>query len=121
MSHRTFRSLDEQPRLIGFTFWQWLRLLGLSGMSVGLVLLLGLPVKAAISVCAFAIGVPAALTYVSETGGVHWGRLILDAWRWRTRRQRLPANGVFPRARGRLCQRAPRLLRVAGLGAREQQ
>lgn len=99
MSHRTFRSLDEQPRLIGFTFWQWLRLLALSSVVVGLVLLLDLPVKAAVSVCAFGIGVPAALSYVSEAGGVQWGRLIADAWRWRTRRRRL-ATAAGSRARG---------------------
>lgn len=91
MTHRTFRSLDEQPRLIGFTFWQWARLLALTATVVGLVIGLGLPAKAAISLCAFLIGLPAALIYVSEAGGVQWGRLLVDAVRWRSERQRIPA------------------------------
>lgn len=89
MTHRTFRSLDEQPKLMGFTFWQWARLLALSGAVVGIVLGLGLPAKAAISLCAFAIGLPAALSYVSEAGGVQWGRLLVDAVRWRVGARRL--------------------------------
>jgi len=88
MTHRTFRSLDEQPKLMGFTFWQWARLLALSTAVIGLVLALGLPAKAAISLCAFLIGLPAALTYVSEAGGEQWGRLIVDAVRWRVGAQR---------------------------------
>lgn len=91
MIHRTFRSLDEQPRLLGFTFSQWLRLLALAGMAIGLVVALALPVKAAISLCAFLIGMPAALTYVSEPGGVQWGRLVVDAVRWRVKVRRCGA------------------------------
>jgi hypothetical protein len=86
MTHRTYRSLDEQPRLVGFTFSQWLRLIAFSALAIGLVLALALPAKAAISVCAFGIGLPAALTYVSEAGGVTWGRLLVDAVKWRLRR-----------------------------------
>lgn len=91
MTHRTFRSLDEQPRLVGFTFWQWVRLLALSGVVIGFVLVLGLPAKAAISLCAFLIGMPAALTYVSEVGGVQWVTLLVDAVRWMIGARRLDA------------------------------
>jgi hypothetical protein len=89
MIHRTFRSLDEQPRLVGFTFGQWLRLLALGALAVGLVVALALPLKAAISLCAFLIGMPAALSYVSEPGGVQWGRLLCDALGWWLKTRRL--------------------------------
>lgn len=92
MIHRSYRSLDEPPRLIGFTTGQWMRLVALGTLVIGLVLTLHLPVKIAVSTCAVAIGLPAALTYVSEPGGVRWGRLLLDAARWNLATRRLEAT-----------------------------
>lgn len=89
MIHRGYRSLDEAPRLMGFTLGQWGRLILLAGGVIGGVLVLGLPLKAAISVCAVLIGVPGALAYVSEPGGVRWGRLVVDLGAWRLRRRYL--------------------------------
>jgi hypothetical protein len=62
-----------------------------------------LPTKPAISLCVFAIGLPAALTYVSESGGLQLGVLLRECWRWRWARHVLPpASPQHPRARGLL-------------------
>jgi hypothetical protein len=41
------------------------------------------PTKPAISLCVFLIGLPAALTYVSESGGLQLSVLLRAMWRWR--------------------------------------
>jgi hypothetical protein len=81
--HRTFRSLDEAPKLVGFTLRQWAVLIAGSSAVLGLVYLAQLPTKAAITLCVFTIGLPAALAYVSESGGLQLGVLLGDMWRWR--------------------------------------
>ena len=99
MIHRTFRSLDDAPKLVGFTIRQWVLLIAGSTLVLGLVHLSGLGSKAAITLLVFAIGLPAALTYVSESGGLQLGGLIRDALLWRVRRKTLPA--VSDRSAGR--------------------
>lgn len=94
MTHRTYRSLDEKPRLLGFTLTQWGMLLVLGGSAIGLVLATGLPTKAAVSICALTIGLPGALAYVSEAGGVRWLTLIGDMIRWGARRKRVPGESA---------------------------
>lgn len=91
MTHRTYRSLDEKPRLLGFTLTQWLMLLALAGAAVALTILTGLPLKAAVSLCAFAVGLPGALAYVSEAGGIRWLGLARDLVCWLVRRKRFAA------------------------------
>jgi hypothetical protein len=88
--HRTFRSLDEAPKLLGFTMRQWVALIASSGAVLGLVYLAHLPAKPAITLFVFVIGLPAALTYVSESGGLQLGVLLRDMCRWRLRQQVLP-------------------------------
>lgn len=83
MIHRTFRSLDQAPKLLGFTVKQWALLIAGTLMVLGLVYLAHLPGKPAITLCVFVIGLPAALTYVSESGGLQLGVLLRDMWRWR--------------------------------------
>jgi hypothetical protein len=101
--HRTFRSLDEAPRLVAFTIKQWAVLIAGSAAVLGLIHLSHLATKPAITVCVFVIGLPAALTYVSESGGLQLGVLLREMWRWRWSRHALPpASAGRPRARGLL-------------------
>ncbi len=78
MIHRTFRSLDEAPKLVGFTLRQWAGLIAGASAVLGLVYLAHLPTKAAITLSVFLVGLPAALTYVSESGGLQLGALLRD-------------------------------------------
>jgi len=82
MSHRTFRSLDEPPKLIGFSIRQWASLIAGALALLGLVHVAALPAKAAITLAAFALGLPAALMYVSESGGLRIGALLRDGLAW---------------------------------------
>lgn len=103
MIHRTFRSLDEAPRLVAFTIKQWAVLIA-GGLTVlAIIHVSGLATKPAITLCVFVIGLPAALTYVSESGGLQLGMLLRECWRWRWARHLLPAASPDrPRARGLL-------------------
>lgn len=93
MIHRTFRSLDEPPKLLGFTLRQWATLIALAAVVLGAVEVAHLPDKAALSIGVFLIGVPAALTYVSESGGLSITGLLCDLCRWRIGAKRLaPAS-----------------------------
>jgi hypothetical protein len=89
--HRTFRSLDDPPKLVGFTIGQWAALICGSLLVLGVVHLAQLPSRAAITLLVFTIGLPAALTYVSESGGLRLGVLLRDLCRWRLGAKRLPA------------------------------
>jgi anaerobic C4-dicarboxylate transporter len=81
--HRTYRSLDAPVKLVGFTLRQWLGILAGAGLVIGLVVAAGLPAKAAISLCTLLIGVPVAMTYVSENGGLQLTTMLRDCVRWR--------------------------------------
>jgi hypothetical protein len=83
MTHRTFRSLDQPPKLLGFSVRQWAALIAASIVVLGVVHLASLPTKAAITLAVFVLGLPAALAYVSESGGLRIGALLLDALCWR--------------------------------------
>ena len=83
MIHRTFRSLDAAPKLVGFTIKQWAALIAGASAVLGVVYVAHMPAKPAITLCVFVIGLPAALTYVSESGGLQLGVLLGDMWRWR--------------------------------------
>jgi hypothetical protein len=80
--HRTYRWLDAPPRLFGFTFAQWVVLILAVAAGYGCVKLLHVPAKVAVSAGVFAIGLPAALAYLSEGDGLGLGRLIRDAVLW---------------------------------------
>ena len=101
MIHRTFRSLDQAPKLVGFTIKQWAVLIAGTLALLGLIHVTRLPGKPAITLCVFVIGLPAALTYVSESGGLQLGVLLREMSRWRWGTHILPAasRGVG-RARG---------------------
>ena len=92
MIHRTFRSLDQAPKLVGFTIRQWCALIAGASAVLGLVFLTHLPTKPAITLCVFVVGLPAALTYVSESGGLQLGALLRDMCCWRVGRHHLPAT-----------------------------
>jgi hypothetical protein len=100
--HRTFRSLDEDPKLVWFTVKQWVVLIVGSGLLLGVIHLAHVPTKPAITLCAFVIGLPAALTYVSESGGLQLSVLLRSMWRWRWSTHTLPASslGEASRVRG---------------------
>jgi len=99
--HRTFRSLDEAPKLVGFTLRQWAGLIAGASAVLGLVYLAHLPTKAAITLGVFLVGLPAALTYVSESGSLELGVLLRDLCRWGVAPHTLPAVPAgFSGARG---------------------
>ncbi len=102
MIHRTFRSLDEAPKLVGFTVKQWAALIAGSGLLLGVIHLADMPTKPAITLCVFVVGLPAALTYVSESGGLQISALLRAMWRWRwsTHTLRASTPGRGRRARG---------------------
>ena len=102
MIHRTFRSLDEAPKLVGFTVRQWAALIAGSGLLLGVIHLAHVPAKPAITLCVFVVGLPAALTYVSESGGLQISVLLRAMWRWRWSTHTLGAStpGEGRRARG---------------------
>ncbi|MFZ1153971.1 MAG: PrgI family protein [Solirubrobacteraceae bacterium] len=83
MIHRTFRSLDDPPKLVGFTIKQWAALIVGASSLVGLIHIAHVPTKPAITLCVFLIGLPAALTYVSESGGLQLTVLLRAMWSWR--------------------------------------
>jgi len=105
--HRTFRSLDQPPKLVGFTAVQWCWLIADLSAVLAVVFATGMPPKAAITLLAFAVGLPATLAYVSETGSAGLGQLIADAARWRiTPKQLTPVEEhTSSRARGALAGR----------------
>ena len=105
MIHPTFRSLDDAPKLVGFTIRQWAALIAAGSAVLAIVEATGLPAKAAMTLLVFTVGLPAALTYVSEGGGLHLGVLALDMCRWRLRAATLPAAGSGGQARGRSAAR----------------
>jgi hypothetical protein len=85
MIHRTYRRLDEPPKLAGFSFAQWLALLMLGGAAYGICRLLTLPTQPAISLFTLLVGGPAALIYFSESGRPSLLRLVRDFIRWLVR------------------------------------
>jgi len=91
MIHRTYRSLDSPVKLVGFTLRQWTGMLAGAGLVIGLVVAAGLPAKAGISLCTLLIGVPVAMTYVSENGGLQLTTMLRDCVRWRLCAHHLPA------------------------------
>jgi hypothetical protein len=99
MTHRTFRSLDDAPKLVGFTLRQWALLIAGSGLVFAVVRIAQLPAKPAITLCVFTIGLPAALTFVSESGGLALGVLLRDMCRWRLRGKTLHPCSPAQRAR----------------------
>lgn len=92
MIHRTYRSLDRPPKLLGFTIGQWAALIAGTAAVLGVVYLTGIAVRAAVTLGVFIVGLPAALTYVSESGGLELGRLLSDMLRWRIARKTLHAH-----------------------------
>ncbi len=82
MIHQTYRRLDEPPTLGPFTILQWLLLILLGGAVVGLHSATHLGMQATLCVATFALGVPGAVMYLSETGRPSYFRLIRDAVRW---------------------------------------
>ncbi|MGO9490133.1 MAG: VirB4 family type IV secretion system protein [Solirubrobacteraceae bacterium] len=122
MIHRTFRSLDEPPKLLGFTAGQWCWLIADVTVVLGVVFAARIPAKPAITLLAFLVGLPAALAYVSETGGVQPGRLLADAARWAMGPKRLLAAsaGSSPGGRGSAARAlGVRAIEPDGLLARE--
>lgn len=85
MIHRTYRRLDEPPKLAGFSFTQWLALLMLGGAVYGVCRGLALPTQPAISVFTLLVGGPAALIYFSESGRPSLLRLARDFVHWLVR------------------------------------
>ena len=93
MIHPTFRSLDDAPKLVGFTIRQWAALIAAGSAVLAIVHAAGLHAKAAVTLLTFTVGLPAALTYVYEGGGLRLGVLLLDMCRWRLRAKTLRGAG----------------------------
>jgi hypothetical protein len=113
MIHRTFRSLDQPPKLLGFTIGQWAALVLGAVVTGGFAYMLQLPAKAAITLLVLLLGVPATLLYVSESGGPAVGRLLADLLRWCVTLRRLGADGASAgRRERRLAEALPNVARV---------
>ena len=54
-----------------------------SALLLGVIHLAHVPTKPAITICVFVIGLPAAMTYVSESGGLQLSVLLRAMWHWR--------------------------------------
>ena len=94
MVHRTYRRLDEPPKLAGFSFMQWVALIALGGAVFAAERLVGLATQPAISLFTLLVGGPAALIHFSEHGRPSLLRLARDAVRWLARpRVREPGSG----------------------------
>ena len=93
MIHSTFRSLDDPPKLVWFTIKQWLALIAGVGGLAGFVHVASIPTRPAITLGVFVIGLPAALAYLSESGGLQLSMLLRSMCRWRARTQLLTAAG----------------------------
>lgn len=85
MIHRTYRRLDEPPKLAGFSFAQWVGLIALGATVYGVARLLAIPTQPAISLFTLLVGGPAALMYFSESGRPSLLRLVRDFARWASR------------------------------------
>ena len=107
MIHRTFRSLDEAPKLVGFTIKQWAALIAGARAVLGFVHVAHLPTKPAITLCVFVIGLPAALTYVSESGGLQLGVLLRDDVALALERAHAAGRLAGAPARARGCSSSP--------------
>jgi hypothetical protein len=83
MIHRSFRSLDRSPKLVVFTARQWVGVIAGSCAVLGAAHLGHLSLKPTITLYVFLVGLPAALSYVSESGGVQIGRLLWNLCAWR--------------------------------------
>lgn len=115
MIHRTFRSLDDAPKLVGFTIRQWAALIGGATLMLGVVHVAQLPTKVSITLLVFTVGLPGALAYVSESGGLGLGRLLADVCRWRVACKSLAPAGAATRCSpGVLIERATHDQAVAG-------
>jgi hypothetical protein len=111
--HRTFRSLDQPPKLLGFTLGQWAALIAGGLIVGGFAYAVRLPAKAAITLLVLLLGVPAALLYVSESGGPAIGRLLGDLLRWRIGPRSLPPTGEpATRRQTTLGERVPGVSRI---------
>ena len=113
MIHRTYRRLDEPPKLAGFSFMQWLGVIALGAAVFGVEKLLAIPTQPAISVFTFVVGGPAALIHFSESGRPSLLRLGRDVLGWIGRPR---AYGPGPGRRRPLTIREP----PAPLKARRQ-
>jgi len=82
VTHRTYRRLDEPPKLAGFSFTQWVCLLALGGVVYGVERVLALATQPSISAFTLLVGLPAALLYFSESGRPTLLRLVRDLGRW---------------------------------------
>lgn len=79
--HRAYRTLNDPPKLLGFTGWQWVALVLTGALAVGSTQLVGLPIKPAISFCALVLTTVAAIAYATEPGGMQPLGLLADALR----------------------------------------
>ena len=82
MIHRTYRRLDEPPKLAGCSFVRWLGVIALGAGVFGLEKLLQVPTQPAISLFTFVVGGPAALIHFSESGRPSLLRLGRDVLGW---------------------------------------
>lgn len=83
--HRAYRTLNDPPKLLGFTGWQWVALVLTGALAIGSTQVVGLPVKPAISFCALVLTTVAAIAYATEPGGMQPLGLLADALRMLTR------------------------------------
>jgi hypothetical protein len=81
--HPTYRLLDAPIKFAGLALRQWVMLLVGGGAFVGMVHLIGIPTKPAISLCTIVIGVPTIVAYASEETGLSISTVVRDVVGWR--------------------------------------
>lgn len=85
MIHRAYRTLNDPPKLLGFTGLQWFALVVTGALAIGATQLIGVPAKPAISFCALILTTVAAIAYAAEPGGVQPLGLVADSIRMAAR------------------------------------
>ena len=85
MIRATYRYLENHVRIGPLGLVQWLQLIVAAALLYGLVALLSIPTRWAISMAVFIIGVPATIAAASDEFDFSFGRQIQDAFGWRFR------------------------------------
>ncbi len=83
MIRPTYRFLENHLRIGPLGLAQWFQLVLAVALLWGVVELLGIPTKPALSFGVFVIGVPAAVAAASDEFDFSVGRQVRDAFSWR--------------------------------------
>jgi len=92
MTRLTYRYLENQLRFGPLGLGQWVQVLAGVGLLALFVWVVGMPIKPAISLGVFFIGIPTALAAASDEFDFSLWQRIADALRWRGGRSQFTAD-----------------------------